>query len=425
MLKIKFAILYVVIIPFLTIRSGYGATPDFQESTFIGVCSQVTRESPRYNPFAVHKELMDKTIAANINFTRFGFKWHTIHPSPDQWDWRVTDAVVASAAEKNLHILALITGMPNEVMDDPAANIDIWLEFVDSLTTRYSEDIFHWEIWNEPNLRNGKYWPPTELPGPFADYVMGAARVIRKNQPTATILLGGLATGQKSQPFKLWGSLFELGVLDYVDGIAYHTYQYSGKGLIEFNQRISRLVEKYSTEEKEYWITEYGVPAIDSDQFARVSYNTQTKNLMKSILVHWATGGNKFFIFSIWDKADFTPDQTEKQLRKNRTYYYGLLEKDMTPKPSYFAVKWLSAQLEQYEPMDIQDTSDGLIIRAKHKSSGNMVYFSWGSKAQKELMSSRNKKSLSLFETSETQFTLDRVKSKTIKRHTQDVSIWR
>lgn len=397
--------------------------PDYNpESSFIGACSQATRESRAFNPFAVHAELMDSMSTANIRFTRTGFKWKNIHPNQNKWDWRITDAVVKSARDKDIELLALISGMPPWVMESPEASIDLWLEFVDSLTIRYKDDISHWEIWNEPNLPSGKYWPQNALPNQFADYVIQASKIIRRNQSNSTILLGGLATGRKAKPFEMWEALFELGVLDGVDGIAYHTYQYPGLELIDFNKKLSDLVAKYTSQKMEYWITEFGVPAVDSQKFKKFKYQNQRKMILESILIHWATGGSKFFIYNLWDKKEFNPGFTNKELRKNKSGYFGLLNKDMSAKPSYAAVRWLAPLLNEYEPLELENKPDGVLIRAKHKTSGNTVFFSWGANAQKELLKSKDE--LSKFETFETQINLDRASSRTLRAHTDEVQFW-
>ncbi len=395
------------------------------DSSFLGVCSQLTRETKAYNPYSVRNELMNSIKAANIHFTRTGFKWSIIHPTQAEWDWRVSDEVVAVAKENGINILALITGMPPWVAESPEKHVDLWIEFVDSLTHRYKQDIFYWEIWNEPNMRSGKYWPQAAMPDLFASYVIEAGKIIRHNQPDATILLGGLTTAKNGNAFGVWNSLFALGVLDVVDGIAYHTYNYTGVELIDFNRQLAELVSKYTQEHKEYWITEYGVPAVDSNKYPKFSYAAQSKSIMKSILVHWATGGSKFFIFALWDKEAFRLDPDEKQTRQSKQGYYGLLTKDMQAKPSYGKVKWLSALLDEYEPIELQIKTDGVLIVVRNKKSGKHAFFSWGSKVHQELLKDRTDNMLSSFESGETQLKLDQVKSKTLNQYGDDVLFWR
>ena len=354
-------------------------------SSFIGVCSQITRESKLYNPYSIHKNLLKSCRDANINFTRTGFKWKLIHPSKNEWDCEITDTVVNSAKQRNVKILAVIGAMPIPFMDSPLDHIDLWLEFVDSLTNRYKSDIFHWEIWNEPNLRSGKYWPQNQLPEPFADYVIKAAEIIKKNQPESTILLGGLASSKKFKPFEFWESMFKLNVLDYVDGLSYHPYHYPGKDLIKFNQKLKILISRYSSETKQLWVTEFGVPSIKLIPAGKFSYDFQKNKILQSILVHWATGGSKFFIYSLWDIITLDPNLTKKEIRQYKKGFFGLLKKDMSQKPSFKAVKWLSTILPYYNPIEIKEIDDGIIIAVLDKNDGKKGYFTWGMKTNKNM----------------------------------------
>lgn len=418
---------FLLILFLLTFSFSYavGESTDPSRSSFIGVCSHITRETKAHNPYSSHKDLLNTMRSGNIHFTRTGFKWRIIHPTHDEWNWKITDAVVASAKERNVNILALVGAMPRWVGEAPQEHVDLWVEFVDSLSSRYKNDIFYWEIWNEPNTRSGKYWPQDALPDLFATYVIQAGQAIRKNQPEATILLGGLTTSKKANPFGLWTSLFELGVLNAVDGIAYHPYQFTGVELMDFNQQLNQLVSKYTPVKKELWITEYGVPAIDSDKYPQFSYATQRNNILKTILIHWATGGTKFFIYSLWDEKEYSSFMNAKDLRQNRQGYFGLLEMDMSPKPSYLAVRWLSRLLDEYDPVELQNNRAGILISVKHKISGEIHYFSWGAGIQKELVKDMSQKGLTRFETDEATVMLTEVKSKVLKRHRDDILFWR
>ncbi|MBI66003.1 MAG: hypothetical protein CMG64_06900 [Candidatus Marinimicrobia bacterium] len=376
-------------------------------SSFIGVCSQITRQSKAYNPYSIHKDLLNACSDANINFTRTGFKWKFIHPSKDEWNWAITDTIVNSAKIRNVKILALIGSMPVPFMESPLNYIDLWLEFVDSLTIRYKSDIFHWEIWNEPNIRSGKYWPQNQLPEPFAEYVIRAAEIIKKNQPESIILLSGLASSKKSNPFGLWESLFKLNVLEKIDGVAYHPYKYPGLKLIEFNKKLKKLISKYSKNEKQLWVTEFGIPAVSSVNSGKFSFNYQKDQILQSILVHWATGGSKFFIYSLIDKSEMDPRATRKQNRQKIKGFFGLLEKNMLQKPSYKGVKWLSSIINDYNPLEIEVISDGIIITALNKKNGEKAFFSWGSKANNRLYDNKSINSVSFAKSTKKEIQLD------------------
>jgi len=393
--------------------------------SFIGLCSQITRDTGNYTPYKVHPQLLNQIKNANVDLTRTGFKWRTIHPAPDEWNWRVADAVVASAGDQGVKILALVGGMPRWAADSPGDHIQQWLEFVDSLSTRYNDEIHYWELWNEPNVRSGKYWPQDEWPEPYVAYIELAAQLIRQNQPHATILLGGIATGDKADPFGFWDSVFNLGILESVDGVAYHPYHYPGLELIDFNERLTKLISRYTEQDKQLWVTEFGVPAVDLDDVERYSYTAQKEQLLRSVLAHWATGGTKFYIFSLWDKEQLAQGLTQKELRAKRSSFYGLLEKDMSPKASYSAVAWLSGELKHYVPIDYEVRSDGLLVFAKHKQSGQNVYFCWGSASQKYLLARADSLGITTVRNETDTFDLASTPKRKLKSLVEELTLWK
>ena len=47
-----------------------------------------------------------------------------------------------------------------------------------------------WEIWNEPN--SSVFWTPAPDPGDYADLITRSSRVIKKVDPEAQIMSGGI-----------------------------------------------------------------------------------------------------------------------------------------------------------------------------------------------------------------------------------------
>jgi len=384
-MTIKWLILVVGLMLVSSPPAMADSTPPALQS-FIGVCSQITRETSAFNPYAQRDTLLRFMNLGSISSTRTGFKWRLIHPDPDTWDWQITDSVVTAAKAKNIDVLALVGSMPRLAFDAPEAYLNLWLEFVDSLSMRYKDDISEWELWNEPNSRAGKYWPKDGSPELFNSYIRGAALIIRKNQPQAKILLGGLTTGKKSEPFKFWRSLFELNILEVVDGVAYHPYQYPDNDLVEFNERLTQLIAEFSPDKKELWITEFGIPAFHSKNQAKFSYEGQRTRIAKTLLTHWALGGSKFYIYNLWDKGPIDPGVNPKELSSKKQAYFGVINYDMSPKSSFIAVKWLADILATIEPVSIISDQDGTLITARDIASGEPVFFSWGSKQHKDVM---------------------------------------
>ena len=369
---------------------GYETEPRLipPDSGFIGVTSAITREPNKHgSEFNDRKEMMSLTEEAGMGFIRTGFKWRDVELQKGIWNWEVYDAVVGDAKKKGVRLLALVLGPPewaysgNENLDEW---IDGWLVFLDKLVDRYGDYIIDWEIWNEPNVISGKYWPQNALPDEYAELVIESAKLIKEKQPESTVLLGGLATGKKADAFGLWEGLFLLGVLDYVDGVAFHPYEYPAHKLFSFDNKLKNLIAKYSNDKEELWITEFGRHSPYEKHARGVSYEKQANMNLATVLAFWADGGERFFIFKLTDQTIYNPDTAEKVIEKFHSSFFGILKKDLTSKPAFSALKWLSEKLRRLKYVSHQAFNDGALIEAVD-SKGKKVYFSWGETAANRL----------------------------------------
>ncbi len=373
--------------------------------SFLGVCSHLTREKQYDNTFKIHQELMNITKSANMNFIRTGFKWKDIHPSPNKWNWRITDEVVASAKERGIRILALVGGGPQWAIP-PEKYINDWTTFVDSLVTRYGNYISHWEIWNEPNLPSGKYWPQNNFPEEYADYVCNAYNIIKQKHPESTVLLGGFATGKKSEPFRKWDELFQIGILECVDGVAFHPYHYSGLDILIFNKKMRELIARYSSQDKELWATEYGIPSIQSSSIKKYDYETQVNKILQTVLLFWYDSGQRMFIFNLKDKMDYKPSMSKKELHSNRSKFHGIIKSDLKPKPAYKAVNWVSNIISQHEYLKAEILENGAIVKLKDRINGEIKYITWSFIAAEKILESAENFNLKTVESYEKQLTV-------------------
>lgn len=240
---------------------GPGPTPSLSEPTFLAVLSHVTRTRSVDNEFAVHNEIFDLAKSGGMGFVRMGFRWSYIEPQKGVWDWEIPDTVVRDAKKKGVRLLALVHRPPEWTNAETTATLEEWLDgwlvFLGKVVDRYGDYITHWELWNEPNLASGQFWRQDMLPDEYAELVIESAKLIKEKQPESTILLGGFSTAKgEDPPFELWEELFQLDVLEYVDGVAFHPYPYQTNLLFSFDTQLKNLIGKYSDDEEELWITE-------------------------------------------------------------------------------------------------------------------------------------------------------------------------
>ncbi|MEP7356898.1 MAG: hypothetical protein ABI847_06625, partial [Anaerolineales bacterium] len=114
------------------------------------------------------------------------YSWRFVEPAPGQYDWSAWDLLAAESQRQGVSLLAEIGNSvpawangsqnwrdkPLDLYAEPMAGSS-WYQFVSSMVERYDGDgqadmpgltrpIKYWEIWNEPDLREG--WNPPDYP---------------------------------------------------------------------------------------------------------------------------------------------------------------------------------------------------------------------------------------------------------------------
>src|SRR3569833_640730 len=96
-----------------------------------------------------------------LDWIRVDFSWDMIEPAQGQYDFTVTDGIVAAADSMGVNVYATLSSTPQWATDgaaqsgvprDPAD----WDDFVYTVVSRYSGSIKYWGMWNEPNL--SQFW---------------------------------------------------------------------------------------------------------------------------------------------------------------------------------------------------------------------------------------------------------------------------
>lgn len=146
-------------------------------------------------------------------WVRVDVPWWEVSRTPDGLDWNRTDGTLIGALDRDLQVLALLSGTPPwvlgfaEVGNWAAAQVppsdQAWSEFVTAAVRRYrpggvlaqrfgwpmDKGVRTWEIWNEPDL--SAFWSGTAAQ--YRDRIwLPAVRAIRREDPQARIAFGGL-----------------------------------------------------------------------------------------------------------------------------------------------------------------------------------------------------------------------------------------
>lgn len=239
--------------------------------------------------------------------------------------------------------------------------------------TKHLSPIF--EVWNEWNIGAGT--TPKTRNGSVHDYVelvKTTSLELRKSGFTGKILGGAL--GDDYPNWRWAQQAASLGLLNYVDGLSIHLYNYSNprlkRGTTEFLKRASELdsLIKANNKGKSFpiYITEIGWP----NHFDLKGISMSEAGVDAEILLNEATQYS--FIHGIWfyEFLDGGPDPFEKE------HHFGILKRDGEEKPLGCAIRhWHRHQSKvSWTKFSI---SNGLAIADGSDLHGNLVRRVWPS----------------------------------------------
>lgn len=216
-----------------------------------------------------------------------------------------------------------------------------WQAYVARLVMHFRDRVYHWEIWNEPNI--APFWQP-HAPSPqgYMELVKLTAPVIRQHAPQATLIGGAFASIPAVLPYA--EACFEQGLGELVDKISYHPY----RARPELNYRsdvaaLRALAQRYKPG-MQLWQGENGAPSADKGFGALATLHwtetAQARWLLRRILSDLILRVELTSYFHIVDLVNYVAAGG----LTGATNFKGLLRgSDYTRKPAYFAYQHVCA----------------------------------------------------------------------------------
>ena len=288
-----------------------------------------------YDGATVDAEL-DAMQDAGAAWVRTDFAWLGLEPVQGAWNFTAADAVVAKAEARGIEILGILGSSPpwanggNE-WNWPPTDIAAWRDYVHTVASRYAGRVAAWEIWNEQNIH--AFWQPEPDAEAYFDLLVAASEEIRAADPDATVVMGGVA----GLGLQYLVDCLELGAAQHIDAIAYHPYAETigvegqpEEDLLRPKEPLCRylldvvhsILGQHGGADVEIWLTEVGwttcaetPPGVDAD--------TQAAYLLRTFINYASTDVDRVMWYNL------------REIGLNDWDFYGLLQNDFTPRPSY------------------------------------------------------------------------------------------
>lgn len=213
-------------------------------------------------------------------------------------------------------------------MSLPVNDLAGWRSYVTGMVTRYKGRVRHWEVWNEP-----PNFTVDQSPASYGAIVAAAYDAAKAADPNVQV---GLAA--KSNHVNYLAQSIEAGAANKFDFITLHPYENAGllgqgwEGqFISIAPRVrAMLLDKNPGKANvPLWFTEVGIPVVTPTS-AGVSPQVQADTLVKVYTLSLAQGVARVYWF---------------EPRDSEGLYLGLTAGDASLRPSYIALRTLSARL--------------------------------------------------------------------------------
>jgi polysaccharide biosynthesis protein PslG len=199
--------------------------------------------------------------AAGVRHLRVGIGWDDLEPRPGGYDWRYLDRLVSLCRKHGVTLLPYVCytpewavpGAPDDFWRQPPREAALFGRLMTRVARRYRGRIGSWELWNEPD--NPAYWS-----GSIAEYATLAAagaRGVRRGDPRARVVLGGLAGPNATY---LQAALRHAELRRAVDVVNVHGYleTWDNERAEEYVVRLREVQEVLKGSRLALWLAEFG-----------------------------------------------------------------------------------------------------------------------------------------------------------------------
>jgi hypothetical protein len=319
----------------------------------------------------------DNLTQLDVRWVRVHFSWRDIEKDYDNnWIFTRYDTLMDNATKYNIKVIAMLNYPPawlnlSTKAYVPQEFLPHYLDYVNKTVRRYKDTVSAWEIWNEPNLE--RFWD-----GPIEDYYElfdQAVDLIHDIDPDLYILgssLSAAATGWMPPNLE---QMFSLGIMEHVDAISIHFYNFDPDTLYQGIKQYIVLGEKYGFT-GDYLITEIGNPT-SGTQPHMVSMEKLAENVIKKMVIASALEIKTQIWYCTKDSGNETHDI------RNSERWFGLMYNNYTWKKAAYAFSLFSkfCSNSTYRPDLIQKlggiSSTDLMAALYRQEDGTSTLIMW------------------------------------------------
>lgn len=281
----------------------------------------------------------------NINSFRTDYPWSRVEKIKGEYqaaDVRI-DNVVNAAVDKNIDPMLILDY--GNVLYDPKTDDnprskpnsitsrDAFVKYAGWVASHFKVKVNMYEIWNEWIQTDGRKGIAhfsvfnDDSVNIFSDFVLRSCIAIKKNNPKAKVIAGGIDPFDKKS--EIWMmKVISTGVMKCLDGISVHPYYYPNNSNISSDPVINKLVEVHKMlvnankgNDVDLYVTEIGVPLVGYSKYSDSDVAGYIKNL-------YFKARDYSFIKGVWWYDLIDDGKNKNEIQEN----FGLLNHNGEPK---------------------------------------------------------------------------------------------
>ena len=278
--------------------------------------------------------------AAYVRSVREEFDWTLSEPRQGWFEWAKFDQAVEVLRAHNVAVLGKLvysaqwassapSGASSPTLYPPRNPAD-YAAWARAVVHRYKDRVHIWEIWNEEN--NPTFWRPAPNATAYAALLKAAYAAIKAEDPTATVLIGGVSTNDRVFLDKVRAA----GAWNSFDAVAIHTYV---SGSPETSVLAKWLADTKafvkSVGSKPIYITEFGW---STNSGSGISQTTQAQYLERAYMMAARAGIAGIYWYQFQARSVSASSVNDN---------YTVVNPDGTPRPAYAALRRIGEALDQ------------------------------------------------------------------------------
>jgi hypothetical protein len=344
-----------------------GAEEHEWRRAMLGVCEDYPEETRRIEQARAD---LRATHDAGAQVLRIAFGWDAMEPERGRFDWSFWDEFVRAATHDfGLRLIPYVCYTPKWAARDNGENFwrspprdpEDFARFVAALVGHYRADIHSWELWNEPD--NPAYWLGNREE--FAAVVRAGSRAVRRVDPTAAVVLGGIATD-----LSFLDGLFRVDhIAPAVDVVNVHSYFETWhpdpiESLPTYVARVASIVHELG-ENEPIWMAETGYSSVGAREKVSDVYRARVRGehtdaaqagaLARTVILGLSTGELSLIA---WYRINDLPT-AEEVIGDDNNRHLGLRAVDGTAKPVWSTFARLAGWFAQPYRLEHAEVSVG------------------------------------------------------------------